>query len=147
MNYLALALGLKKWMVLSDTLLHLTHLGLIYLGLQWFGVLGAAIAFCTLYLLHVLAMQLLARRLTGFRFSHSVRRLVLVAIPTTVAVFLASQTLPTTWMTVVGVPVTAAVCWYSLIEIAGRVGTDHPVIQLTHRLPVLGTLIQRRLKG
>lgn len=66
--------------------------------LHFLGLYGVGVAFACLYFFHLALMFLVARRMTGFRWSHENRRIALIVAPVTLALFLATQFLPEKWV-------------------------------------------------
>ncbi|KQO76285.1 O-antigen translocase [Rhizobium sp. Leaf262] len=69
MGYIVLAKGAQAIFFWTEVAATLVHIGLAYLLVEYFGIVGAAVAFCGLYVWHTLAIFLIVRRLTGFRWS------------------------------------------------------------------------------
>ena len=82
-----LAKGESKLYVWSELLSNLLYIGLVWAGLNEFGLTGAGIGFFGMYATYWFGIYLVARRLSGFRWSAANRRLALVFLPLVVSLF------------------------------------------------------------
>lgn len=99
------------------------HLGLIYLGLRWFGLNGVGMAFFALYVVYLAGVGAVVHRLTGFRWTAHTLRLGAVAIVATGFVFVATaERMPHVWGTIFGSAITLGGGFYALRRIASRSG-------------------------
>jgi PST family polysaccharide transporter len=94
LGFILVARGEGAWFFWTEMVANAIQLALVWFGVQWFGVRGAGIAFFALYVVYLAGIYLVARRLTGFRWSAANRRLALSFGPGVALVFLAAQTLP-----------------------------------------------------
>jgi enterobacterial common antigen flippase len=140
LGFVMLALGKGRWFLLTDISFHVIHIGLIALGLKWFGLEGVAIAFLVMYLGYIVAVHGVSRRLTGFMWSKACSRIALFALPVLVATFTASRTLSLWPASLIGLSLAGIVGVLSVRAIVVRVGKDHRIVRAIARLPGMRTL-------
>jgi PST family polysaccharide transporter len=68
-GYILVAKGAQTLFVATDTAWAVVNVGLTWLGVHFYGLPGAGMAFFGSYVLHLLIVYPLARRLAGFRWS------------------------------------------------------------------------------
>jgi antigen flippase len=122
LGYLLLAkkrAALYFWTELSYNLL---HAALIWVCLQFWGLLGTGIAFFGLYIYYSLLMTVVTRRLTGFRWSQRNKQRASIAVPTVAFVFSCPLILPSPWHFVVAGAATTFAALYSSHEILALTG-------------------------
>ena len=110
----------------------------MWVGVHWGGLAGTGMAFFCHYLVMFVAVLLLVRRLVGFRWSVPNLRLLAVAIPSTLGVFVASFLLPTIWFTVLAALVTVVVgvwCVRLIIRLLGETGLANLKAKFRRLLP------------
>src|SRR5262249_75409 len=78
------------------------------------GVRGAGIAFFALYILHSVAVYVIARRLTGFHWSLANRQLAFLFVPLVAIVFAAGYLLSPIPAAILGIVFTIPTAIYSL---------------------------------
>ena len=138
MGFIQLAKGSAKWFVASETAASFLQLGLVWMGLKWYGMIGVAIAVAALYAVHIVAVLCIARHLSRFAWSKSVLNLLFVTGTLVAGTFLLTtfaSELPTT---VVGGFIALASGFFSLRRICRRLGQHHRVSKVLLRLPILG---------
>ncbi|WEX74995.1 O-antigen translocase [Sinorhizobium numidicum] len=94
MGFVVLAKGAKSAFFWTEVAATLVHVGLAWLFVGKFGSLGAGAAFFGLYVWHSIWIYAIARRLSDFRWSTANRKLGLIFLPTSGAVFAALLVLP-----------------------------------------------------
>jgi PST family polysaccharide transporter len=112
------------------------HVGLAWLLVTQFGLVGSGIAFFGLYGWHSVLIYAVVRRTTGFRWSPANRRLGLLFLPLTLAVFVSFYVFPTWLATGIGllaVGVTALQSARSLMELLPPESIPHPLRLLVQR--------------
>jgi PST family polysaccharide transporter len=124
MGYIVLAKGARGIFFWTEILAAVVQVGLAYLLVGPFGVSGAAMAFCGLYVWHGILVYWLVRRLTGFRWSPGNRRTGLLFLPLIAAVFCGFLVLPG-WLAILfGTAAAAATGVYSVRVICRLVSVD-----------------------
>jgi antigen flippase len=114
MGFILLAKGEGRLFLITEVVGGILQLGLMWLGLRLWHLPGTGVAFFLLYVFYAAGIYLVVRRLSGFRWSAANRRLALVFVPVTVAVFVAWYFLPTLLAGAVGLLATLGVGVYSL---------------------------------
>lgn len=94
MAFILLAKGEAKLYFWVELLSNVVGVGLFWFGILIFGLKGAGIAFFGLYVLYGIAIFMVVRRLSGFRWSAANRQLVFFFIPLVAAIFGAGYFLP-----------------------------------------------------
>ncbi len=102
LGYVVLAKGRQAIFFWTEVAATIVHVGLAYLLVQKFGVVGAASAFFGLYLWHGVLIYALVRRMTGFRWSPANVRLGTSLFVAAGALFLATAHLPYWQATMIG---------------------------------------------
>lgn len=102
MGFIALAKGRQEVFLLSDVLWTFVYVSMAWFGVKVFGLTGAGIAFFASYVFHILITYLIARRLTGFRWSIENWRNGLLFLSMIAIVFSALYVLPSPWSTWLG---------------------------------------------
>lgn len=143
MGFVILAKGNSKLFITSETIGNIAHLVLIYVGLRLFGVLGVAIAFCSLYVFYTLLMQCICRRLIHFKWSSQVIHLTYLSIGFTVASFAISKSEHMITVATLGGILTIMASIYSLKGIANRLDPQHRLNRAISRIPFSYVLIGR----
>ncbi len=114
MGFIVLAKGARKIFFWTELLSSAVYAGLVWVGVRVFGVQGAGIAFFALYILHSVAVYVIARRLTGFHWSVANRQLALLFVPLVAVVFAAWYLLPPIPAAILGLAFTVPTGIYSL---------------------------------
>jgi PST family polysaccharide transporter len=94
MGFIVLAKGEKAIFFWTDVAATVVHVGLAWLLVPRFGAVGAGAAFFGLYLWHAILVYLIARRLTGFRWSSINFKLGSFFLASSGLIFCATQFLP-----------------------------------------------------
>ena len=128
-GYILLAKGCSRWFVVSETVSNLLLLGLTLLFLSRFGLVGSAHAFALFYGLHTLGMFLIARHLTGFRWTRETVRLLLVALAIVVAGVATQATTSGPIALILGISFTLLTSGYSVRGIVKRLNEEHRLVR------------------
>ena len=150
LGYVILALGKGRWYLLTETGANLIHVGLITIGLKWFGIEGVAIAFFGLNLSYIASVYLVCFYLTGFNWSSSCYKIFLYTLPVTILMFIAYRNLAILPATAIGVALTFVISVFCLRELVQRVGSAHRIVRLISALPgiklILASIIEAKPK-
>jgi PST family polysaccharide transporter len=114
MGFIMLAKGESKLYMWSELLTNLLFIGLVWAGLNVFGLTGAGIGFFGMYAAYWFGIYLVVRRLSGFRWSSANRRLAFVFLPLVVLLFVSRKFLPHPAVIALGVLLTLATGIYSV---------------------------------
>jgi O-antigen/teichoic acid export membrane protein len=137
MGFIVVAKGAQQIFFWTEAAATIVHVGLAWLFVSRFGVEGAGAAFFALYLWHGLLIYAVVRRLSGFRWSATNRRLGLILVPVTMLVFVSFYVLPWWLATTVGLTATLLSGVHSLRTLATFVSPDampYPISRLMLRL-------------
>lgn len=141
MGFVMLAKGKSLWFWGTETLFNVIHLAFIWIGLLLFGVLGVSIAFFLLYVVYATTLCIVIRHLTGFTWNSGVWKLLLALLPVAGGVFLAGQFLYEIYATIIGLIANFAVGIYCLRELTKRLGPDHKICRMLHRIPFAAYIV------
>jgi O-antigen/teichoic acid export membrane protein len=104
MAYILVAKGNARLFFWTEVLANGLHIALIWLGISYWGLVGAGVAFFLMYTAYFFLILILAKRLIGFSWSHRNTILGTVALGATTVVFCSIQLLPKrTGLTIAGV--------------------------------------------
>lgn len=104
-GFIVLAKGLQKIFFWTEVAAALVHVGLAWLLIARFGTVGAGAAFFGLYVWHSALVYLIARRVSGFRWSAANCRLIAVFLPAAGFVFSLFFVLPFWYATGIGMTI------------------------------------------
>jgi PST family polysaccharide transporter len=102
LGYIMIALGKSRWLIASESIMHATHVLLIFIGLQMFGLIGVAQAFAALYGLHIVVTLFISHKLTDFSWNNRTRRNIILTITASFLLFFTSTQLDKTSATIIG---------------------------------------------
>jgi PST family polysaccharide transporter len=108
-GFIILAKGAGKLFILTETLAYLMSLVSSWLCINWFGLVGAGVAFFIMYTFSGLIVFIVVRRLFGFTWSTSNCHLAITVFPAVSITFLVSFCLSQLWATVIGSLITLLV--------------------------------------
>jgi antigen flippase len=138
LGFIQLAKGASLWFAITETVAVFVHLAMVWLGLRWLGLMGVAIAFPILYGLYTAGMLWVAFRLSGFRWSRDVIRLLSVGAVLVLATFVVMKSAPEIPATILGAVIIVGTGCYCLRQITGRLGPEHKISRMVLRLPIVG---------
>ena len=138
LGFIVLAKGKRKMFFWTELLTNSGSAGLIWVCVHFFGLLGSGIAFFILYLCHSVTVYLLARYLTGFRWSTANRQLALFFAPLVGVVFGGWYLLPQIPALILGLVVTVPVSIYCARTLLKLIPFE--------RLPRMGQKLIRMLR-
>lgn len=141
MGFIVLAKGKSVLFAGTQTFFNLLHVGLVALGLIYFGLTGVSMAFFSLYVIHVFGVALIAYWLIEFRWSPAVMRLLLVVIVTGAVGFLLNDFLDPIPAAFTGGALVVASGVFSIKELSIRLGPQHRLVRLASRLPLAKWLV------
>ena len=123
-GFILLATANARMFFVSELAANCVHVSLVWAGVLFWGLTGAGIALLGLYVFHVLLMALLARWLTGFRWSPANRSLIGVTAAISLAVFILAKSLPSPMPELSGAAITAVAGTYSLRALTRLTGAN-----------------------
>lgn len=121
MGFIVLAKGEQAIFFWTEVAATVVHIGLAWLLVLEFGLVGSAAAFCGLYLWHSILIYFFARKLTGFRWSPANLKVGLIFIVSSALVFCATLFLPFWQATALGSLAVLLSGLYSLKMLIGLV--------------------------
>jgi len=145
MGYVLIAKGESRLFSITETAWNGIYLGLFFVGLKFFGLTGAAISGCILYIIVTAGMVLIARRLIGYKWSRSVWKLTALILFVLLAGLLAPMLLDQWSSTAIGIILSLSSALLSLRGIAHRLGTEHRLVQKAMCIPGFRSIINFNL--
>jgi antigen flippase len=129
LGFVLRAQGKIKLFVITETIFHGSHIALIYAGMMWGSLEGTAIAFLAMNTLVTIVIYLVVRRLTGFRWGASNRKLILINFLFISLAFVLARILPVWPETFVGLILTITSFLLCFRGFANRLGHNHRLIR------------------
>lgn len=126
LGFIILAKGSARVFTLTELSSNIVHLAGIWLGVRWFGLQGAGIAFFVLYLFCWVLVYGVARRMIGFRYSATALSILGIVTGATAAAFLLRQFLPSIWGSLAAGGITLAMSVYCANTLARLAPTTRP---------------------
>jgi enterobacterial common antigen flippase len=124
MGFIILAKGASRIFFWTEVAATLVHVGLAWLLINTVGLNGAGEAFFGLYLWHTAVIYIIARQLSGFRWSAENRKLGIIFLPLVGLVFCSSLLLPFWWAMSIGATAVCFSALYSLRSLLALVPID-----------------------
>ncbi len=140
MGFLQLVTLKGRWFLMTQTFLNAVHLLLIWAGIKLFGIEGVSMAFFCLYTISLGVVYMVATHLTGFKWSLSCRKLLIIFVPVVAMVFIAARLLPLWPSTIIGIVASLISSLGCLRGLVNRIGGDHRIIQAVCRIPGMGII-------
>jgi PST family polysaccharide transporter len=134
-GFIMLAKGCTKAFAATETVFNGLHLLLIWLGLRYYGIVGVAMAFAVMYACYCVMVFGVAMRLSGFRWSEPVIKLICYSASYIALEFVVLNTLSGTPAVLAGVALVSASGIYCLRQLVSRVGPDHGISRLIESVP------------
>jgi PST family polysaccharide transporter len=138
LGYIPHAKGAARWFAATETVFSGLHLALVWVGLRWFGLVGVAAAFAVFYAFVTIVVLWGAARLSQFRWSPAVIRLLALASILIAATFALIKLTPPLFGMSSGGLITVATGFYFLRQITARLGPAHRISRMVVRLPWIG---------
>lgn len=135
MGMIARAKGAVRWIYIGQTWANLSRLIIAITLMPTFGILGVAYASPLGLFLQSLFVLFVARHLSNFRWTRSVRNLIVVAMALITAAG-AIRLIPNSHAAIcAGAVIVIIGCLFSLRGIGTRLGPNHRIVQAVCRLP------------
>lgn len=138
LGYIIVAKGKKAALMWTELSWAAAHIVLAWIGLRYFGLVGAGAAFFGSYVFHTAVVCVLSFRLTGFRWSAENRMAIAIYLLVIGLVVGGLNTLPTTWALVLGTTAMTGYGYYSMSTVLTLVPVSQlpgPVGRLLRRWP------------
>ena len=91
LDYVVLAQGRKCINIFRDVILSLLQIALTWIGVHFYGIQGAGIALAMYYVLNAFVSFMLAKHITGFRFSPECLKIMAIMAPIIALIFVLRQ--------------------------------------------------------
>jgi O-antigen/teichoic acid export membrane protein len=124
MGYIILAKNARQVFLAVEIAAAAVHVSLAFLLISWFGVAGATMAFCGLYLWHSVLVYAIVRRMTGFRWSDENTRTGLLFLGLVSGVFGSLAAFPDLVAIPIGLAATALASLHSARAVCRLVPLD-----------------------
>lgn len=141
MGYLRLVKGKGLLYFLSEAFINGIHLILIYILLKRFSIIGVAYAYSIFNILYTLMLVVISKRLSSFRWTNKTATLLFGFVILTVIALLASRYIGEWKTAIMGSLMTAVVSIFCLAQLADRLGPNHRITRIAHKIPGLNRFI------
>jgi len=135
LGYLLMAKGESKWFAATETSFGLGHLALSVLLIHFTGLRGVAVAFAILYTLYTIYLLGVARRLTWFRWSPDVHKLLFLSGLLLACGAFVVKFVPQGWAEGLGFLLTLVAGLLCLRGIVVRLGSEHRIVGAMRKIP------------
>ncbi|TLS78413.1 O-antigen translocase [Mariprofundus erugo] len=139
-GFLQLALGKGGIWFGTQSLFSIVHVILIWVGIQFIGMEGVAIAFFLLYIFSSGVIKFVGKYLTSFEWDKSVFNLIAKLVPAVVIAFCIGRLGGSLLLNLVSFGLVIAVSIYSLRTLISRIGEGHRISRILFRIPGLRRL-------
>lgn len=141
LGFIMLAKGAARWYTISEVTWATLQICLTWLFLRLWGLEGVSIAFAALYACCTPGVLWIANRLTHFRWTSAVMRLLLVASLLMVIAFFLARFCGPVFSALVGAPL-VTVCGVGCVRrICLRLGRDHRLTIILGRVPLFSRFL------
>lgn len=137
LGYLLLAKSRGGSHIACEVTAHAMHILLVFLGIRYLGLTGAAAAFFVLYILYTGMVFMAGRHLTGFAWNGACGRQIGIAAAFILAAWLVAQIDSLAVSTALGIPCIAIAALHSLTGLTTRLGSDHRLTRTLLSIPFL----------
>lgn len=135
MGFTLVAQGAAGWFVTAEFCANVLRLSLSIILLRWLGLWGTALAVPLLYFFYTALLVWICRRLTGFRWTSALLKLLGTSAGLIVAGFAVQKWIPGYYGLAAGALLTTVACVLSLRGITTRLGGDHRIVQMACKIP------------
>jgi PST family polysaccharide transporter len=138
LGFIIVAKGNKTALIWTELSWAAVHVVLAWIGLRYFGLIGAGVAFFGSYVFHTAVVYVISFRLTGFRWSAENRMAVAIYLLVIGVVVGGLNTLPAMWAMLLGTIAMSGYGYYSLLTVLRLVPVGQlpgPVGRLFRRWP------------
>jgi enterobacterial common antigen flippase len=129
------ALGAGGWYFTAGCFSNILRLLLSFFLLRWLGLCGIAVAIPILYFFYNIFLLWICRRLTRFKLSDAAIKLMLQSAILISMGFSIQKCVPGFNGMAIGVVLVAFSFFLSIRGLAKRLGSDHRIVRLVHRIP------------
>jgi enterobacterial common antigen flippase len=137
-----IALGKSNLFLLITIALQGIYILFLIWALAIYGLLGSAMAWVLLRLIHVLIMMFFARNLISFSMPNETEKLVIRCALPVVVLFIISSILPSWLVACIGSALLVFSCRYNLLSLRDRLGREHRIVSSLSKIVILRTLLK-----
>jgi len=130
-----MAKGSKAWMFFCTTEINAVQLVLTIFLLKQYGVMGVAWAFALFTLIHGLVTLVAAKKISGFRWSKSSLKLIILSFSIIGCGFLVNTIRNQLISTILGTIIAAVSCLIVLRLLSFRLGIEHRFVKIIMKIP------------
>jgi antigen flippase len=135
LGFVMLALGKSRIFFFTETIFGLLHLVLISAGLYLVGIRGVAIAYFFMLVVYLVAVRLIAQRLTGFHWSSAAKRLIWISVSALGIIFALINICSPVQASIIGTILSILVGLYCLRGLIQRIGVNARLAQIVEKYP------------
>jgi enterobacterial common antigen flippase len=125
LGFIQMAKGASRSYMVTQTIYNIVHFSLILILFARFGLIGISFAFPVLYGIYTASMLVYSRSLTGFRWSASVVRLVIISTLTVGSAFIVNTLASGLWVTGVQLALAVFASSLTILGLAVRLPPEH----------------------
>ncbi|MCX8108584.1 MAG: O-antigen translocase [Verrucomicrobiae bacterium] len=122
LGFVVVALGLRTLFIATETITNILYLAGFYVLVRTSGLTGAALAFAVAYLWYLPLIYFTVRRLTGFVWSTSAKKIMVIGLVAYAVAVCSAWFLPITWKWVVGLALTCLTGGWAYHGLCRRTG-------------------------
>lgn len=135
LGFVILALNKGGIFIITETVGQLLNLIIIFIGLKFFGIEGAAIAFFASYIFYGVIVFIVAKNLTRFFWTKSSIYLLVIISVILITIFGANKLLPFVPAMIIGIILTFCGLIISLRGLLKRIDNSHYIVTAILRIP------------
>jgi PST family polysaccharide transporter len=143
LGYVQLAKSRSVLYTLTATIISMFKIVIVVVLLKNYGLQGIVLAYLCNELFQMFAMVVACRLLTGFKWSTETVRLLFPFVAIAIGCAAVSLYVNRIYAAMIVGSATAGVSIYCMRQLALRLGTDHRIMRVVARVPVLGNYLQR----
>lgn len=136
-GYILIAKKASVLFAVKETLNSILHVFLIWIGIRHIGIVGVAIAFAVIYIWNTAIINILATRISGYRWS----RTVIIMIGLSVMLIILEIAILEFFAGMIAALVSLLIIFgsgiYSLRQLTERLGPEHRITKLVSNIPGL----------
>lgn len=144
-GFIMMAVGNWRWALFIETSFNIIYIIFIVVGIPMFGILGVGIAFFMMYIGYTIAIFLVARHITGFRWSLQSKKIVWFAMTLLMLTFVSVSYLAIWPATLLGVCISFVTSVYCLRGLIRRIGIHHRITRIALSIPGLRNICSFRI--
>ena len=144
LGFVLIALNKSITYMLCDSFWNSLHIFLVITCMHTYGLKGVSIAFFVLYVVVIIQMMLISKKVTDFQWTHSALKILLFSIVIMLISLFGINYMMIFSATIFGLTLAALSAIYSLRAVIYRLGPNHKFSQNIIKLPLISLVISKR---